>query len=106
MADLLIRILATWRIAYMLVDRDEEGPFGVLTRLRHKVGVRVRSDNTAYVVAPEKRPWQAEIGKLFLCIWCMSPWVGAIVSVLPQWMLLPFALSGGALIVHKQAKRG
>ena len=50
-----------------------------------------------------------EVAKLFTCVWCMSLWTGAILTLLllvsPKWMqrfLLPFALSTIAIVLEEK----
>lgn len=102
--DFLIRVLATWRISNMLVS--EEGPVALFIRLRRLVGVRVDEKGRSYVVGEEGAVLQPEIGKAMTCIWCLSPWVGLVVALLPANWLLPFALSAGALLVNKKVNDG
>lgn len=85
---LLIGILATWRISALLCYDD--GPLDVFRRIRD---------------------WAARwafLSGLLGCFWCTSVWVGVGVSMfmvavlrLPlYWLaLLPFAFSGGAILL-------
>lgn len=83
--DYLILILATWRIANLIVNED--GPYQMLAEFRHKA---------------------VEHTHLFECLWCFSVWIGAIMAIAyffyPAWTVLvalPFALSGGAIMVDR-----
>ncbi len=95
--DIIILILATWRIANMLASPDETGPFDVLGRLRYLVGVRF----------DKGQPHGTnELASGLLCIWCNSVWIGlawtTIYWLIPAYttlLALPFALSGGAIII-------
>lgn len=90
--QLAILILATWRLAYMLLYDD--GLFGVFIAVR-KFGVAIG------------------LTELFACIYCMSVWVSAFhlalvtLSLLPPilslvWLYLYWlAISGGASLVHR-----
>lgn len=89
--QLAILILATWRLAYMLLYDD--GLFGVFIAVR-KFGVAIG------------------LTELFACIYCMSVWVSAvhlaIVLIAPHdvmfavWLYLYWlAISGGASLVHR-----
>ena len=83
----LAAALATWRLTVMLWY--ELGPFDVFLRLRTWVG--------AYEMPPER-----VLGKLFACFWCLSVWVGlgvALVAWLWWYALIPFALSGAAILL-------
>jgi hypothetical protein len=44
--ELLILGLATWRVSSLLAE--EEGPRGVLERMRYKIGVRYDEESYAY----------------------------------------------------------
>jgi hypothetical protein len=94
--NLLILILAVWRISSLLVNED--GPFNVLGRLRHRLGVRFDEYSQPY--------GENELAKALTCTWCTSIWVGVAFAVLyalaPTAVLicsLPFALSAGAIVV-------
>lgn len=79
MTKLIILALATWRIAYMLVQED--GPRKIFERLRHR-----------------------DKSGVFDCIYCTSVHVGFWVFFLwfIGWDILayPFALSGLALMLR------
>lgn len=94
---LLIFIGATWRLSSLLVD--EPGLFDIFTKLRHWAGVRFDEQSEPY--------GKNEIAKIFCCIWCMSIWIGimltisyATIPVYTSWFCLPFALSAGAISVR------
>lgn len=100
MEDLVILILAVWRISHMLVE--EGGPWHVLERFRYRLGVRYDQYSVPY--------GEGMLGELLTCVWCTSMWVGAVVGVLYLvWpvlvglFLIP-ALSGGAIIVESLLK--
>lgn len=94
----LILAFANWRIAQLLTG-DEAGPYNLLHRLRHIVGVRQIAQGTY---------GENEFAALFVCIWCMSIWTGLLIT-LAFWLwpqvtkraLLPFALSGAAILLDK-----
>ncbi len=44
--DILILMLATWRISSLLVD--ENGPFDIFAELRYRVGVRFDKQSKPY----------------------------------------------------------
>lgn len=86
--ELLIGILATWRISALLCF--DAGPFDIFQRLRDLA-----------------ERWEFLSG-LLGCLWCTSMWVGFYVALfmitvwkLPYyWLaLLPFAFSGGAILL-------
>lgn len=94
--DIIILILATWRISSLLVD--ELGPFEMFDRIRYRLGVRYNDKNIPYA--------RNELAELFTCIWCMSVWIGLLIAILyvtiPHYttvLLMPFALSAGAIII-------
>jgi len=80
---LLILSLATWRISSLLTQED--GPYQILLTIRLKT-------------------------QLFDCVWCMSVWVGLIISAgwlwqpLTMWLCLPFALSAIAIMIDRWSK--
>ena len=95
--------LAAWNISSLLVQ--EEGPFNILGKMRYFAGVDVGPDMQLY-----KRhgigTFRDGMAGVFLCIWCMSRWVAAILVVL--YMLFPtpvmilcaiLAVSTGAILV-------
>ena len=98
MADYLILGLATWRISHLLVS--EEGPWDFLSKFRHLAGVRYDEHSSPYSTNV--------FSELLTCIWCLSPWIGTILT-LAYWRWsyptilcsLPFALSAMAVIVNR-----
>ena len=81
----IILSLATWRLSSLLVNED--GPNKVLHSFREQV-----SDWTG----------------LLDCVWCCSVWTGLILviayffyPVITFWVMLPFALSGAAIMADK-----
>jgi len=91
---LLIAILATYRLTSLL--HREVGPFELMTRIRKRFGIVHDFDGF-----PHGYP-DTMFGKLFECSWCLSVWSGGIVTVVMLlggwWLLLPLALSGGAIL--------
>lgn len=95
----IIAILATWRLSAML--SYEAGPFDVFVSIREKAGIahdddgRKISDDGSF------------FAELLDCVWCVSVWIGGAVAIglffypVLFWLLLPFALSAGAIIVEK-----
>lgn len=83
--ELIVGILATWRLSALLFY--DTGPFGVFQHLR------------------ELAEGRAFIGDLLGCFWCVSVWVGlacaAAILCGYWWVLLPFALSGGAVLLSR-----
>ena len=63
----LILALATWRVTSLLVSED--GPWFMFVKLRVWMGVRYDSE-TLQPIADNV------IASAFLCLWCLSFWVG------------------------------
>lgn len=97
--DYLILALAVWRISSLLIS--EPGPWHIFERLRHAVGVRYHPETYERIASNT-------LSEMFTCIWCMSVWIGILLTVayylLPQvttWLMLPLALSTAALAVNR-----
>lgn len=83
--ELLIGILAVWRVTHLL--QAEDGPWDLSLRLRRAARLEVLS-------------------KLLDCFYCLSLWVAAPVAAMlaGNWrigILLWLALSGGAIVVQR-----
>ena len=98
--ELLILILAKWRITNLFVDDSEGGPWDALHIIRYHAGVRYDDKRRAYGINM--------LSRNMTCFWCFSVWAGLfvlLVSLIPYWvgfyLLLPFALSGAALAIRK-----
>jgi hypothetical protein len=96
LTELFVLILATWRLTNLI--SDEDGPGDVLEWMRYKVGVRRNEHNQRY--------GRNGLAQGILCPWCLSVWVGMFWATLffvwrdgAFWMALPFALSGGAILL-------
>lgn len=91
----LIGTLATWRITSILRSEGIAEPFRKI--------FRVNDDKYTpfYLLGKEIHFF----GELVTCFWCLSVWVGGLVTllilVLP-WILIPFALSGVAIIIEER----
>lgn len=98
MTELLVLLLATWRLTSLIADED--GPWYMLERLRHRLGVAYDEHNVRY--------GRNELARGLLCPWCLSVWVGAFWALLAAawpgavWVALPFALSAGAIFLHRR----
>ena len=82
---LLAAILATWRVAHLVVAED--GPWNIVARLRGFAGAGV---------------W----GDLMDCFHCTSLWVAAPIALWlsDQWtarVVLWLAVSGGAVVIER-----
>lgn len=100
----LILALATWRISSLIVNED--GPGDIFTRLRVLAGVRY--DGETFQQTADN-----VIAGAFMCIWCMSIWVGLILmiaySLLPQptlWIATPLAFSAATIMVDQLVQKG
>lgn len=99
MLDFLILALATWRLSSLL--SVELGPFNIFDRLRAACGVEL--DAQGGMVGTN---WFA---RGLICVWCASVWIGVVLGVAywlwpdVTWVVLPFALSAGAVIVQEIA---
>lgn len=90
----LIGILATWRISVLLAV--ESGPFDLSLKLREWAGIS--HDDTGDKVGHDG----SFFARLLDCLWCLSFWVGVVVTMIlfsphVNWLLLPFAFSASAV---------
>lgn len=89
--------LATWRISNLLIHED--GPLDVFARLRFLVGVKYDEKSNTYGTN--------FVSILFSCIYCMSIWVGIIVTGLfygftsVLHFMIPFALSAVSILIKE-----
>ena len=89
--ELIVGTLAVWRVTCLL--HEEEGPARLLERLRRRLGDSV-------------------VGRALGCVYCLSVWVAAPVSVYLRWNRPPWtdmllwcaALSGGAILLERCAR--
>jgi hypothetical protein len=95
---LLVLGLATWRVTSLLVE--EGGPWNLLGRLRHRLGVRYDEASRAYGLNV--------LSEALTCAWCLSLWTGAGWTIfwlatgrLALWVALPFCLSAAAVVVQR-----
>lgn len=87
--EVLIAVLAVWRLTHLLAAED--GPWDLLVRLRRLVG-------------------EGFWGELLDCFYCLSLWVAAPVAwwIGDDWaqrVLLWPALSGGAILLERLTGR-
>ena len=99
----ILYALAIWRLSNLLVD--EEGPFHVFAKLRHKVGVKHDAHN--------KRYGETFLSEILTCVYCVSVWISIIFVICDKIhkgslisFSIPMALSAGAILVNSQIKRG
>jgi len=100
---ILLALLATYRLTLML--NSEAGPADIFERLRTRLGVTYDQYSN-----PQGTNW---ISEGVLCFYCLSVWMGFAVTlvILLAWLagrmeialfvLLPFAISGGAVFLKK-----
>ena len=95
--EVVVLVLATWRLTSLLVWED--GPFEMFARLRHLLGVRYDESSLAYGTN--------RFAKGVVCPACASVWFGTLWGIAyllwnPTWYIaLPLALSAGAIIVER-----
>ena len=88
---LLVWALAAWRISYALVR--EQGPWGLLTRLRETTGI---------VHDEAGRPLAVPDGNVLGCVWCFSVWAAAVLLAVPVIVCMVFAVSAMVIIIHER----
>jgi len=98
----LVLALATWRISSLV--SEEDGPWAVLAKLRHVLGVRYDEHNWPY--------GENEIAETLICMWCVTPWIGLIwalfyllVPDVAFYVAMPFALSAAAILINARGVR-
>lgn len=84
-AELLIGILAVWRVTHLL--HAEDGPWQLSARLRRAAG-------------------SGFLGRLLDCFYCLSVWIAipAALVMAQDWalrVLLWLGLSGGAVVIQR-----
>lgn len=90
--------LGVWRLTSLLVEED--GPWDIFARLRHRVGVRYNENSKPF--------GKNVVAEGLTCMWCASIWIGAVFSLLylltPRTTLclaLPLALSAVAILLNR-----
>jgi hypothetical protein len=104
--DFIILSLAAWRIANLIADDSEDGPFDILHKIRYFLGIRY--DERGRMLSVDEPPIYRELGRAVSCMWCLSLWIGLFVALVPhqyRMVFLPFSLSAAALIINKTVKR-
>lgn len=98
LTELIIYILAVWRIANLFVN--ERGPFDVFSKLRVAAGHSVDEEGVS-VEIPD-----GFFSQVLSCLWCSSVWVAFWFTGL--WLIdhefalrfaVPFAMSAGAIMI-------
>lgn len=98
--DLIIYVLATWRLSSLFVN--EPGPGRIFQYLREFAGIEHDEEGNKTII-PETF-W----AELLSCVWCSSIWLGIFWALLDLWLPglafrlgLIFALSAGAILLEK-----
>lgn len=86
--------LATWRLAYSLVN--EEGPWCILVKLRGRFGIVHGSDGS---------PIGHPDCSLLSCVWCCSVWVAVVLLFLPLIVSVVLAMSTVAIIINRLVEK-
>jgi len=95
--ELLIIALAAWRLTSLL--NVEAGPYNVLSKFRHLVGIRIDEYGQPYGTN--------QLAEMVNCSWCLSLWVGlawaiGYITWEYTWLVaLPFALSASAIVIER-----
>ena len=101
--SLLIYILATWRIASLLVN--EAGPADIFLHIREWAGIE-HDDSGEMTIIPD-----GFFSGILSCVWCSSMWVAAgwilfdqIVPLISIRMAAIFAVSAGTIWVENSIR--
>lgn len=104
--DLVLSALAGWRLAYMLAHED--GPLAVFAVMRYRIGLRPIVTKDARGNPVTRMAALNTVAQLFSCVWCLSVWTVALVSI-PWWPVevVRFLLAAAAVaaLVHETAQR-
>jgi len=95
--------LAVWRLSSLVATPGDDGPWEMFLRFRTFAGVKHDEQTGLYYGTNE-------FSKGIVCVWCVSVWLGLALGILylvfrepVVWCLLPFALSGAAVVVERIA---
>src|SRR5690349_10483644 len=88
MTDIVLA-LVVWRVSHLLIS--ERAPFAMLTRFRRAIGIRANVNSELQA--------SNEFAELFLCVWCLSIWVGWGVAFLHyrDWSFIVYGLAYSAV---------
>lgn len=101
----------------MIVDDSEDGPYDVLHLVRFFLGERGATPDRRYIFdqGAELGFWWGlhyQVYRAMSCMWCATFWFSLLFGLIYLFFplvalvgLFPFALSGGALIINRLAKR-
>lgn len=100
--NFLILCLSVFRIANLLID--ERGPYRILQKFRELIGIWDFEAPDGELIREIKE--DNELGQLFNCIWCLSPYIATIAILIPERIryivLLPFAISTVVIIIKEK----
>lgn len=88
--DFILTAIAVWRISYMVVFEDGPGDIFLM----------VRATSGTHILGEDGRP-DSGMGRILSCLFCTSMWVSFLLMFCPMFIIVPFALSGAAIIVQK-----
>lgn len=93
--------LAVWRIANMLSDIDQSGPWQILDKIRRRAGLKYNENSIPYA-----NP--GSLADMLTCIYCNSVWIAIFFYIL--WNVnqtltiivsIPLALSAVAIFLQE-----
>lgn len=96
----LLMLLATWRITNLFVW--ERGPYDIFGKFRNLLQIV-----TITTISGEQENYsENELGKLFSCVWCLSPYIATILLLISRFslgkiLIKVFAFSAGAILINK-----
>ena len=100
MIELIVYMLATWRIASLLVN--EAGPGNIFLKLRERVGIGHDSSGNVAAIPDGFFPG------VLACVWCCSIWVGFgwmifgwIYPLIALKVATAFSFSAGAIVIQR-----
>lgn len=88
MTDIVLA-LVTWRLSHLLAH--ERAPFAMLTKFRRAIGIRYDANSNIYA--------SSELAELFLCVWCLSIWIGWFIALAHyrSWDFIIYGLAYSAI---------
>jgi hypothetical protein len=101
--DLIVILLAAYRLSDMVADPEQEGPYGILVGIRSWIGV--------YYDEYSNVQGKTNFARGLLCQYCNSVWIGVLFSLIsvalillgiPVWIVfLPLGISGFVVIIKE-----
>ena len=102
-SQLIIAVLATYRLAHLLPEDD--GPLFVFTRIRLWAGTKALMENE------EMGKW-ANLDRGVNCVYCCGLYMAVLVGLLAIWnnfysnlFILVFAIAGGQSLLQKVSEK-